>query len=360
MKILLISTNDLNDNGISTFIINNAKLLSQRNDVHVDILAPNYVDSNIKKNLKKYNVMVFRIASRNSNPCKYFFSLIKLLKKKKYDILHVNGSSTIMSIELAAGFFAGVKVRIAHSHNTVCEHKNLNRLLQFPFEFFVNKRIACNDAAGKWLFKKKPFIVINNGIFLNQYQYNSNTRQNIRHNLNIDKHDILLGHVGTFNYQKNQLFLLKVLKKMPNKYKLIFIGSGPDKDNVQKKAEKLGLKNRVIFTGTVYNVPEYLSAIDIFCLPSRFEGQPFVVIEASANGLPVILSNNVSKEVNLTGKLNFIELNIEKWVKEIKSLQLLDRCQESRDNKEKLAMNGYDILKNNNDLYEVYKESMRE
>lgn len=129
-----------------------------------------------------------------------------------------------MSIELAAGFFAGVKVRIAHSHNTVTEHTGLNKALRPVFEMFVNQRLACNEAAGKWLFKNKPFTVIDNGIFLDQYQFNLDTRNKVRKSLDVDQDTVLLGHVGGFNYQKNQAFLLKLLKKLPTNYKLVLIG----------------------------------------------------------------------------------------------------------------------------------------
>lgn len=359
MKVLLVSTNDLGDNGISTFIINNAKLLANEPDVQMDVLAPNEVDSKIKEDLVTSGIRVFRIPNRNSKQLEYFKALVALLKKEKYDVLHVNGSSTIMSIELAAGFFAGVKVRIAHSHNTVTEHTGLNKALRPAFEMFVNQRLACNEAAGKWLFKNKSFTVIDNGIFLDRYQYNLDTRNNVRKSLNVDQDTVLLGHVGGFNYQKNQAFLLKLLKKLPTNYKLVLIGQGQLLDEVKTESNELSLNDRVIFTGSVNNVPDYLNAMDAFVLPSRFEGQPFVLIEASANGLPIIASDKVSQEVNLTGKIQFVPLKTDVWTRSIQELDQIDRVAESRDNCKLLASRGYDVQENAEKLYKFYQITIK-
>lgn len=359
MKVLLVSTNNLSDNGVSTFIINNAKLLAKKQDIHVDVLAPNKVAEGIKSDLRKNKVNVFEIHDRNSNPKQYFKDLVSLLRRKKYDVVHVNGSSNIMSIELAAAFFAGVKVRVAHSHNTVTEHERLHKLLSVPFNMFVNCRVACNEAAGKWLFNKKNFTVIDNGIFLDRYCFNPVVREQMRKQLGISKNDILLGHVGGFNEQKNQAFLLDVMKNLNSKYKLVLVGQGGLFNQVKKQTEEMNLKDRVIFTGSVHNVPDYLSAMDMFVLPSRFEGQPFVVVEASANGLPIILSDKISRESDLTGKLEFISLDPKAWVEVIQKTELPSRDNESDDNIKRLSAKGYDAIKNADDLYNLYAERLK-
>lgn len=359
MKVLLVSTNNLSDNGVSTFIINNAKLLAKKQDIHVDVLAPNKVAEDIKSDLRKNKVNVFEIHDRNSNSKQYFKDLVSLLRRKKYDVVHVNGSSNIMSIELAAAFFAGVKVRVAHSHNTVTEHERLHKLLSVPFNMFVNCRVACNEAAGKWLFNKKNFTVIDNGIFLDRYRFNPVVREQMRKQLGISKNDILLGHVGGFNEQKNQAFLLDVMKNLNSKYKLVLVGQGGLFNQVKKQTEEMNLKDRVIFTGSVHNVPDYLSAMDMFVLPSRFEGQPFVVVEASANGLPIILSDKISRESDLTGKLEFVSLDPKAWVEVIQKTELLSRDNESDDNIKRLSAKGYDAIKNADDLYNLYAERLK-
>lgn len=358
MKVLLSNSTGLADNGISTFIINNAKIFASKPDMEIGIAAPNEVQDSIKKELKAKNITLYEFPYRNSNPLKYFVQMRKMLKKEKYDIVHVNGSSNMMAIELAAAYFAGVKVRVAHSHNTVTEHIKLHKLLAIPFNQLTNVRLACNEASGKWLFGNKKFTVIDNGIFLEKYLYNQEIRQKIRNGLGISKDEILLGHVGHFSYQKNQEFLVNLTKKLPSNYKLLLIGDGHDFEGIEAKVKKLALGNRVYFTGTVSNVPDYLSAMDIFLLPSRFEGQPFVIVEASANGLPIIVSDKVSLEANLTGKIRFLPLIVKDWIREISCLNYRDRQVESHDNCGKLASKGYDIYSNVDKLYSIYKEHL--
>ena len=268
----------------------------------------------------------------------------------------MNGNSTTMAIELFAAKLAKIKLRIAHSHNTKTEHSFTNKLLRPLFNYSVNGRLACNEAAGKWLFKRKKFIIVRNGIDLNKYKYSLEQRKKIRKELDIKPNQKLLGHVGYFNYQKNQIFLVHVLKKLPNDYKLIFIGEGNDLKNVNAEVDKHNLKDRVIFTGNVTNVPDYLSAMDLFLLPSRFEGQPFVLIESSASGLRNIISDNVSVETNICKNNTYVNLtDIGAWISAIKKVTLSDREERSLKYSSILEYKGYNSRKNAYKLLNFYK-----
>lgn len=342
MKVLLINTVPLEANGISTFIINSAKLLSKRKN-QVSILASNNVDKKIREDLKQSGIRLEIIRNRKSNPIKYFYYLRRYLSKGKFDVIHVNGNSTTMSIELFAAKLAKIKVRIAHSHNTTTEYPLINNLLRPLFEYSVNGRLACNISAGKWLFKDKEFDVIPNGIDLSDYDFDLNVRLKYRDKLKIKDNEILLGHVGTFNYQKNQTFLLDLLNHLPINYRLILIGNGPEYENMKKRAASLGLNDKVIFTDIVNNVQDYLNAIDIFLLPSNFEGQPFVIIEALANGLPCIISDKVSEEIDVSRNSYFVPLQLQQWNKEIQEIKKYNRKKRSSDNQECLRKSGYDI-----------------
>ena len=325
MKILLVNTVFLEANGISTFIINSAKVMSN-NGIDVTISAPNIVDNQLKSELKTNNISLIEIPNRMHNPINYYFKLKHIMKNNNYDVVHVNGNSTTMAIELMAAKHANIKLRVAHSHNTTTEHPLINKLLRKTFESNVNGRLACNDAAGQWLFQNKKYTVIKNGITLEKYIFNTNTREKIRKKYKITNNDILIGHVGCFNFQKNQEFLIKLLKNMNPKYKLILVGDGQNLDSSKQQVIENGLTNQIIFTGAINNVPDYLNAFDIFALPSRYEGQPYVVIEALASGLPVIVSENVSREINLTNNVKFLSLkNAVEWEKSISNLSIDDK-----------------------------------
>lgn len=348
MKVLLVNTVPLEANGISTFIINSAKVMTRRG-IQVTISAPNIVSNQLKSELRNNKILLTEIPNRMHNPINYYFKLKQIMQNNNYDVVHVNGNSTTMAVELFAAKRAKVKLRIAHSHNTTTEHPLINRLLRNIFERSVNGRLACNDAAGQWLFQNEKYTVIENGIFLNKYVFNSETREKIRDKYQITSKDIVIGHVGMFNFQKNQQFLLKLLKELDPKYKLMLIGSGPDFDAIKEKSKEYGLEDRIIFTGVINNVFDYLNAIDVFALPSNFEGQPFVVIEALASGLPVIVSENVSREINLTNTVKFMSLkDISKWKEYIKGLYLNkeERKEVSLNNISLLKMNDYDTESN--------------
>ncbi|WPU43738.1 hypothetical protein [Limosilactobacillus reuteri] len=121
-------------------------------------------------------------------------------KNHHYDVLHVNGNSSTMALELIAGKIAGCKNRIVHSHNTTTEHPIINKILYPIFNFGLTERMACSDEAGKWLFKDKKFIIIQNGVDLRLYKPDIRKRNKIRNQFNLNDNDIVLGNIGVFNY----------------------------------------------------------------------------------------------------------------------------------------------------------------
>lgn len=350
-KVLMICTVELDRNGITTWILNYSRQLCLFGN-KVDVLSAEICTVDVQYELEKSGCSVKELSPRKENTITYFHDLIKLIKKEKYDIVHIHGNSCTMAIELLAAFLGGCKVRVAHSHNTSCEHKKAHMLLRPVFELFCNGRVACGKEAGKWLFKGKNFYVANNGIETDKYIFNSAKREAIRKKLNIADNSILLGHIGAFNKVKNQEFLINLLSDIDDRYKLICIGDGENKQNVENMAESSGLSKNVIFTGNVNNVPELLQAIDIFLLPSLYEGFPFVMVEAQASGLPCIVSDAVSKESNLTGDVLYLPLDKQIWTETVLNIS----CFEKSNMSEIIKNSGYDIASNAKELICFYKE----
>lgn len=359
MKVLMISTVPLNKNGIATCVLNYSKQLAL-NNISVDIVSPNIVSYEIKEDILEYSINLYEIPTRKINPFNYLFSLLKIIKKRKYDIIHVHGNSCTIALELLIAILGGCKIRIAHSHNTTCEHIRAHKLLRPIFEITCNGRFACGTEAGKWLFGKKNFIIIRNGINLNNYSFSSKIRSEIRNELGISPNEFLLGHVGTFNYQKNHEFLIHLLSIMPENYSLLCIGAGETEGKIKKIIEEKKLNDRVYFTGNVSNVADYLQGMDCFLLPSRYEGLPYVLIEAQASGLSCIVSDKVSNEANLSGNIQFLSIdNSDNWANEIEVMKIQvennnrDRlCEEW---KVKLQKSGYDICDNTKQLINIYQ-----
>ena len=174
-------------------------------------------------------------------------------------------------------------------------------------------------------FKDKSFTVLNNGINVSKYKYNLNSRNEIRKELNIDKNDILLGNVGRLCSQKNQKFLIEVLKRLDSKYKLLIIGKGELKNDLIELSKKYQVLNRVILLEDIYNVEEYLSAMDIFVFPSLYEGLGIAVIEAEANGLQVFASDTIPRDVVVTPNIKLLPLIENDWITKIKKCNHHDR-----------------------------------
>lgn len=359
INLVFINTVNLEENGISSFILNNSYILTKW-AVEVTIIAPNKVNQNLKKELNNNNVNLIELPMRNKVPYKYFYKLYKVLKNGRYDVVHVNGNSTTMSVELVAALLAGIKVRIAHSHNTTTDHKRINKLLRPIFDVVTNGRIACNEAAGKWLFQNRDFIVIKNGIDLSHFRFDEAVRAKYRKIIGLTDKDILLGHVGRFNRQKNQRFLLNLIDHLDSKYHLVLIGSGMNYHELKSMVKKSQhLNTRVTFTGQIKDTSTWLSAMDIFLLPSLYEGQPYTLIEATAAGLNSIVSDTVSKENDIAGNIIFKSIKeSEKWADILENQVVKDRNRTSKKYIQALKNAGYDSIENAKSLLMYYRNKI--
>ena len=278
--------------------------------------------------------------------------------------MHVHGNSNTMFFDLFPARIAGCKIRIAHSHNTTCEHMRLHKMLQIPFNISYNVGFACGYEAGRWLFGNKKFHIINNGIDLKTYEFNAKKRQKLRQELNLTDNELLLGHVGLFNEQKNHEYLIGILKKLKRdkcNCKMICVGDGENRPKIEKLAKEYRLEKQIIFTGQRSNVADYLQAIDLFLLPSRYEGLPYVLIEAQAMGLSCIVADTVDKKVDITGNIQFESLEkIESWCFEIeqKSMNIINnnvRRQLSEKAHNSIRKQGYDIHTNAQEMAREYR-----
>lgn len=311
IKVLNIIPNGINSNGISSsWYILGKELQNSQYKNNFEITFTYSIENSNIKNVRDYEKVGFKtilLPSRDKNPIKYFFSLWRILKKDGFDIIHVNGSSSIMAVELFAAFLADVKIRIAHSRNTICLHRKLHSLLNIPFKWLVNGRLACGYDSGKWLFSNKEFKVLHNGKDFSKFHYSESIRFKVREELNL-KDKLVIGHVGRFNNQKNHSYLIDIFKcisdKNPNSI-LIMIGDGELFENVKNKVKELDLSDKVIFTGAISDVHRFLQAIDIMIFPSLYEGLPNVVLEWQAIGIPCIISDTITKECVVSNLVSF-------------------------------------------------------
>lgn len=358
MKILQIPTGGLFSDGILSCIVEYMTAMD-KSGMDIQVLATNNPEKSVVEKVENSGCRVVSIPYRKKNIVKYFFALYRYILKEKIDVVHVHGSSAIMSIELVAAWLAGCKVRIAHSHNTTCENQKADKILRPVFNRNYTTAFACGQDAGRWMFGKRKFTIIPNGRNLKKYEYDSKKRIEYRNKLGIPSDTLVIGHVGRFNRQKNQEYLVhvfgEVYKKKRNSY-LVLIGTGEKVGEIKNLVKELELENNVIFTGVIENVSDYLSAFDIMLLPSLYEGLPLVVIEWQIAGLPCIVSDTVTKECAITSLVKFesVKKEPEVWANEVVNLILQDR----NDSKEiifnEIKTAGYDIESGAERLKKIY------
>lgn len=359
MRVLAINTVPTEKNGITNVIFNLYGAMDKRNII-VDYVSINKPDALYQEKVNSFGGSIFVIPRSMHRPFLYFLELCKVIGHGKYDIVHAHGNSATLAIEMLAAKVSGCQIRIAHSHNTTCKLKIVNKLLMPIFQHCCTHRLACGTAAGKWLFGKCDFKVVYNGVDTARFIYSKEKRSMIRDDMKISDSEIIIGHVGTFNEAKNQMFLLDILYEISQYNKefcLLLIGDGALRRSVEERVLQLGLNNKVFFVGTTDLVQDYLSACDLIVMPSLYEGLPLALIEEQTNGLYCFVSDSITREVDKTGNLAFISLDMGAayWAEKICNMQITELREERSDLAiKKVKACGYDIEENAMELLKYY------
>ena len=298
IKVAMI-TSYFDRNGVTSQVINYATHLD-KTKFDVSIIAGEPYDSGYEKLCVSHGIKLLKLPRKQNNPFHYYITIYSYLKNNKFDIVHVHGSSAIIAIELLIASLVKVPARIAHSHNTTCSHLFLHRILKRSLQKILTYSLACGEKAGKWMYGERVYEVIPNAFDTKKFAFNSKNRETVR-KLISSECGVIIGHIGKFNDQKNQSYLIRafeILASKDNTALLLLVGNGPDMDTIKEQAIRTSCSNRIIFWGETDNPSEVYSAMDIFALPSKYEGLPIVLLEAQISGLPCIVSDKVTSEVD--------------------------------------------------------------
>ena len=356
MKILIINTVPTEKNGITGVIFNYLKVM-ETNDMVFDLLSLNNPEHSYIDAIEGRGGSIY-VLQRLDGTLKYWIKLIKLINQNKYEIVHIHGNSHLLALELSAAYIAGNRIRIVHSHNTTCKHLRLHQLLTPLFKMLCTHALACGREAGRWMFGKSNFSILNNGVDVEKYSFNEDVRNQVR-----AKHDWesckVIGHVGMFIPAKNQKFIIELFKELyrtDKTYRLLLIGDGYQKTEVEAEVKQLGLKKLVTFMGNVDNVSDYLSAMDVVVMPSLYEGLPLTLIEQQANGLPCVVADTITREADKTGNLKFLSLKapVEKWIEAVIHEDGISREERSKKSIEDITKAGYNIKEQAKKLERFY------
>lgn len=336
------------DVGGSQIMIMNIYRNINRKLVQFDFVIDRDEESFFKEEILRLGGKIYKLPKFNG---KNFFDVTKawdnfLNKHKEYKIIHSHVRS-YASIYLPIAKNHGLKT-IIHSHSTSNGSgfaSAVKKVMQFPLRYIADYFFACGKDAGQWLFgRNTKFKILNNAIDTNVYKFDMAKRLEIRKSLGISDDTFVVGNVGRFMEVKNHSFLIDIFAELSKhkKAKMLLVGDGELRSEIEDKIKRLNLTDKVILTGFVDNVQDYLQAMDVFVFPSVYEGLGIVAVEAQATGLPVVCSDVVPKESKITSIIKYIPLDkpVSFWEKCI--LKCTDGY-ERKDTTDKIKKAGYDI-----------------
>ncbi len=277
----------------------------------------------------------------------------------EYEIIHIHNYN-IAGIVANVARKMGVKVIITHAHSTQLNMSVIRKIAFYSLHHSMMKNtthfFSCGRKAATFLFgTMSQYTLIPNAIDIDSFKFNSEARRKIRNCFHIDDNVTVYGHVGSFRTPKNHDFLIDIfgdiMKRQPNSI-LIMVGSGELQPSIQAKVERLNLSDKIIFAGQQSNVSEWLSAFDIFVMPSLWEGFPVSVVEAQCAGLPCAISDCIDHDTDLTGTVKFISLDSPsmEWANKILSIPMTNRI-EMGSTVEKSPFNIRDMVSRLSDFY---------
>ena len=313
--------------GVESVIMNYYRHLD-RTKVQFDFICDEDSTRIPYEEIKKLGGRVFLVPKYQKLP-KYLKAMEDLFRKNKYRIVHSN-INTLSVFPLYAAKKAVIPIRISHSHSTSNPKewkRNIIKNILRPFsKKYATDYFACSELAGRYLFGNKSFDrseikIIYNAIDLDKFKFDPEARKKLRQEFNINDSTTVIEHVGRFVKQKNHDFLVDVFNEYHTKNpdsKLLLIGAGPLEEKIKAKVEKLGLTDSVLFLGQRNGTDKLYSVMDVFCLPSIYEGLGMVLIEAQVNSLSCVASNFVPQEARLDKNLAFQPLDIKKFTAAIR------------------------------------------
>lgn len=345
--------------GTETMLMNHYRALD-RSKVQFDFLVHTQKEGAYDKEILSMGGRIFHAPLiRPWSYISYFNWLKKFFSDNGADFIAVHSH-----IQENSGFALSYAKKAGIDHRLMTSHIAPQSIdYKFVFRCFANlyakssvtDRLACGYAAGRHLYGKRSFQVINNAIDTDSFIFNDSVRNKMREEMGIHKNEILIGHVGRFNPQKNHKFIIQILSKAIARnasVKAALVGDGYMKEEIKRLVDEYGLDGKILFLGNRPDVSQILQAFDVYLMPSLYEGLPVSVVEAQAAGLPCVLSDTIDRSCDVTGNVRFLPLNapVEDWCDAIEHAARMPR----RDTKSDIVKAGYDVHENLKILLPLY------
>lgn len=286
-----------------------------------------------EQSLLEQGCMVHYISCFAEKDPKCFYEELKKILLQGYDAIHINTTWWKSFYAEQAAREIGTKAVIVHARCTSVDivddekrekelaiHEKQKKIFSTDL---ATHFLACSTEAADFLYgsqiPRERIRLFHNALDIDRYSYDEIKRKMIRSRLGIaDK--FVIGNIGRMAYAKNHSFLIDCFQEFQKKREnaiLLLVGSGELEGDIRRQVKMSGIEDKVIFIGEADNAEDYLQAMDVFALPSRFEGLPNVLIEAQTAGLKCISGDGVTREAQITDNVTFLALEKEKWVEEL-------------------------------------------
>ncbi|QGH33852.1 glycosyltransferase [Gracilibacillus salitolerans] len=340
----------MNQSEVGTMIMNVYRNLD-RSKVQFDFLTNE--EGDYDGEIHQLGGFIYRIPSINEAGMRdYQKALRQFFKGHRFYIVMHSHIDQMSVFPLKAAKRTGIPVRVAHSHNTKDNATGMIKILKeiagSLIPIYATDFFASSPEAADWLFKRKAKQVemMFKGIEIDRFYYSRSLREQGRQELNITDNEFVIGHIGRFAPQKNYDYLIELFvgfrRRIPQS-KLVLIGDGPLRAQIEGKIKQYRVQDYVIFLGAKPDTEKWMQVFDLFIFPSLHEGLPLTLVEAQGAGLPIIASDSISKEVDLgAGLVQFIPLdNKNKWLEAM--YEAYDHTYRNPIEPEILFKKGYDV-----------------
>lgn len=351
MKRLLCILSGMDSGGAETFLMKIYRALD-RSKYQMDFCINVEHECFYEREIIALGGKIYRIPEKSRSLKQFKKGLTEVVRQNNYKyVLRIASTPmSFMDIKIAKKAGANVcSVRSSNSSDGASLKSKIAYLLgKLLYRKYADVKIAPSDLAARYTFGDKAFekgevYILHNALDLNVYRFDEQARKAIHDEFSIGNEVKIVGHIGRFSEQKNHTFLLDVFNEIHDKdpnTMLLLVGKGELEKNIREKIVEFGLMRNVIFTGVRSDIPALLSAIDVFLLPSLYEGMPNVVIEAQATGLPCLIADTISKEANVTGLVQYLPL-IDPVLWAEKALSMIS--EKRKGTKDIMTEKGYDI-----------------
>ncbi len=347
--------------GVENFICNINEFIDKEK-YRMDFLTHQNINEMYKSRIILDGGNIYQITGIKDNLIKCVVEMIRFYKKNSdIDIVHLHECTAVYFVYVLPLLFNKKIKLIVHSHNGEGEGHIFHKVFQKVQNKRLNRKCACSNIAAEWMFGRKSddCRIIHNGINVQKYRFDNNARKHIRDLLNVrDKY--VIGSIARFEHQKNHMKILRIFKeylKIDQDACLILVGSGSEFDNVVEVIKEEKMESNVFLLGNRKDIPQLLMGFDVMLMPSLYEGLPFVVLEAQATGLPVLLSDTVSEEVDLTSLIyrESLKKNDEIWAKDLHEIKDMVKARDSSEYLLQIVEGGYDIHNTVKEIEELYE-----